>query len=68
MKTSRRKFFKVVAGGLGAIALSAIIPYRPSFAQIEQEPEDDCKLVPEIWSKKLQKELYKKYFLGRLKS
>ena len=32
MAITRRNFFKVIAGGLGSIALSVIIPFRPVLA------------------------------------
>ncbi len=45
MKTTRRKFFQVIAGGLGYIALAAVIPYRPAFPEPvvkekEKHPKD----------------------------
>ncbi len=51
MKTTRRDFFKVVAGGLGYLSLAAIfIPFRPSFAQIKpkvKHPKDVlCSIQP----------------------
>lgn len=39
MATTRRNFFKVLAGGLGYLALSAIIPHRPTFAQMAIKPK-----------------------------
>ncbi len=53
MKTNRRNFFKVVAGGLGYIALQAIMPFDSTLAHIKPEdkhPKDVvCQdFVPQI--------------------
>ncbi len=37
MKTTRRNFFKVLAGTVGAVALTAIVPFKPSFPEVEAQ-------------------------------